>query len=213
MPLARGTITLAHSSALSEHALTNTFHFTTQDDAPATFNLLLAAMKAFYDGGATPLYTFMSSEVAQNGHERTVYNLDEPTPRIPVAHSVWNFPVAPNGDPLPGEVACCVSFQGAAASGVNQARQRGRLFIGRLDKDCASGGRPTAALRTALKDAALALKAASDLAVEWSWVVYSPTAAAQGDPTPFALVDNGWIDDAFDTQRRRGLDPTTRTLW
>jgi hypothetical protein len=26
-------------------------------------------------------------------------------------------------------------------------------------------------------------------------------------------VDNGWIDNAFDTQRRRGQQVSTKTLW
>jgi hypothetical protein len=44
----------------------------------------------------------------------------------------------------------------------------------------------------------------ADSAVKW--VVYSPKLDA------FAEVDNLWVDNAFDTQRRRGERPTARTV-
>ena len=45
------------------------------------------------------------------------------------------------------------------------------------------------------------------------WVVYSPTQRAQGAPqSGYALpVVRVSVDDAYDTQRRRGRAATTRT--
>jgi hypothetical protein len=46
------------------------------------------------------------------------------------------------------------------------------------------------------------------------WVVYSPTSAAVPGAVESDFAHNVghiWVDDAFDTQRRRGVDPTKRT--
>jgi len=51
------------------------------------------------------------------------------------------------------------------------------------------------------------LLAPTETAGGWDWVVYSPT---NGNTVN---VDNGWVDNAFDTQRRRGLAVTARTNW
>jgi len=54
------------------------------------------------------------------------------------------------------------------------------------------------------------LKDASDAATDWAWVVLNGLDATSTTTLP---VDNGWVDNAFDTQRRRGLRPTVRTTF
>lgn len=213
MALIRAQVSFAHTSGLPEDILSNTFHFTTADILAPTLDAVATAVEEFYEAGATPLYTFFSNEMAQNGHVIRLYNLDEPAPRVPLLERAFSLPVAPNGDPLPGEVALVVSFQGTPVSGLNQARRRGRVYVGRLDKDSASAGRPSAALIASAVAAADDLLADSVAAAMWSWAVYSPTDDAAGDPTPFTIVEEGWVDNAFDTQRRRGLAPTARTTF
>lgn len=235
MALVRAQVALAASNGLPEDVTVNTFHFSTGDVASSTLDDIASALTEFYTvvpigppAGANALYSFFSTEVAQNGHVIKFYNLDEDPPRVPMQENTFNLPTAPNGDALPGEVACVLSFQATPQSGLSQARRRGRIFLGRLDKDSSTAGRPSSALMGTLASAGEDLLGLSDGAALWTWIVYSapydgmvrdvdgnlvphPTRSAY--PETFAPVANGWVDNAFDTQRRRGLAATARTLW
>lgn len=220
MALIRAQVILGHLSALPEDQLVNTLYFSTADTASGTLESIKASVKNIYNASTASrpfLCSFFSTEVTQDGHGLKLYNLDEPEPRAPISSDVWSLAVAPNGDPLPGEVACCMSFQAAPESGLIQARRRGRIFIGRLDKDSSTNGRPSDALRTAIVDAGTRLLGDSSAAANWTWVVYSKanpgTATRPAYPATFAPVSNGWVDNAFDTQRRRGVAPTLRTTF
>jgi hypothetical protein len=122
---------------------------------------------------------------------------------------------------LPNEVALCLSYQAVAISGESQARRRGRIFFGPLCNTAntlsATGEcRPSAALVTALCGAAtlLATPAATAAGDLVHWAVYSPTTdLTETIDDAFQDVDNGWVDNSFDTQRRRGRDATARTTW
>jgi len=213
MAIIRAQVGIQHVSALPEDVLVNTLYATVGSLDDVTYDEIKTAIVNLYNAGATPLYTFMSTEVAQNGHTIKLYNMDELPPRVPVKEYSFNLPVAPNGDPLPGEVALVMSFQGDKVSGEAQARKRGRIYLGRFDKDSVTAGRPSAALLNSVDAAGTAFLAASSASAFWSWCVYSPTSDLEGDPTPFTLVTNGWVDNAFDTQRRRGLAPTAKQLF
>jgi hypothetical protein len=47
----------------------------------------------------------------------------------------------------------------------------------------------------------------SNTALGYTWVAYS------GKLGTGTVVTNGWCDNSFDTQRRRGQDPTVRDTW
>jgi hypothetical protein len=99
----------------------------------------------------------------------------------------------------PQEVALCLSFY----AGRNLPRRRGRLYLGPFFAG-EMAGRPSLTQQNRLLDLA------SDLAnlggADVSWRVYSPT---DGGNYP---VSNAWVDNAWDTQRSRGLAPTGRVL-
>jgi hypothetical protein len=116
---------------------------------------------------------------------------------------------------LPSEIALALSFH-ADLTGIPEhsgglrprASRRGRIYLGPF---CNMGvvtdpvtGRtsvPTQ-MQTDIKQAAHALRVA-----EPGWCVWSRKLA---DAFP---VVGGWVDDAWDTQRRRGEDPISRSLW
>lgn len=131
-----------------------------------------------------------------------VYALADPPPREPQA-----FTLAAKGGTaptaLPSEVAVCLSFY----SERNLPRRRGRVYIGPLGTTAlrpgAGAARPAQDLRDHLVLAAQRLGNRGD--VEWG--VVSKAAAA------FYPITNGWVDDAFDTQRRRGEAPTSRIIY
>ncbi len=65
-------------------------------------------------------------------------------------------------------------------------------------------GRPSATQQTALLDLASDLAALGGADV--AWVIYSPT------DNQYRGVTNAWVDNAWDTQRSRGLAPTSRQV-
>jgi hypothetical protein len=42
----------------------------------------------------------------------------------------------------------------------------------------------------------------------WTWIVVSEVAGLND-----VIVTNGWVDNAFDIQRRRGVTPTSRSTF
>jgi hypothetical protein len=113
-------------------------------------------------------------------------------------------------------VACCFSFHAEIESGDIAARKKNRVYLGPLAdgaKTAVTGGvRPTTSWVNDVVAAGAALLAASDLATTWTWQTFSPTqAAATGLISGIDPVVGGWVDNAFDTMRSRGLVKTART--
>ncbi len=219
MAIIRAQVVIKHANAITADSMINNLSFSTADTLQQTLTEIFNATTDVYRGGQAGdrISDFWSDQVAQNGHEVKLYNMDLPKPRVPVFESPWNLSAPPIGDPLPSECAAVLSFQGVGISGSPQARRRGRIFIGGFTKTASNGARPSLQMRNTLKQAGIRLKAASEAAAFWSWIVLSeanpgtPTRPAY--PQTFAVVDNGWVDNAWDTQRRRGLSPTLRDVW
>ena len=199
-------VTLNHDSALPEDVTVNTWSiFTATPKDPVGMASAFAAIKGFYGAIAS----YLSANLSGLGTIKA-YDRADLTPRIPWLTDAVSFTPG-TAAVLPEEVAFCVSFQAAAASGSPQARRRGRIYVGPLGANAGGNGsaanRPVAAFMTAVANAADSVLEASKAASAWNWNVYSE---ADGLGRP---VNNGWVDNAFDTQRRRGLAPTTRTLF
>jgi hypothetical protein len=105
---------------------------------------------------------------------------------------------------LPTEVAVCGSFYADR----NIPRQRGRLYIGPLNLSALdqSTGRPHSGIMNAIAEG---MERITTLGTTLQWVAYS-TVAVGGSWLP---VDNGWVDNAFDIQRRRGIEASSRIVW
>jgi hypothetical protein len=137
-----------------------------------------------------------------------VYFLEDTPPRVP---EIRNLTVtSPTGTGLPQEVALVSSL----VAGRNLPRMRGRFYLGPLASAAATGGasaaaRPTTSAINALVGATSFLAAGivvtgySDLQL----MVLSGTDAVARE------VTGGWVDNEFDTQRRRGTEATDRTTW
>lgn len=114
---------------------------------------------------------------------------------------------------LPAEVAAVVSFHASTNVSMNPARRRGRNYIGPLNTSASDPGDATtpAKLSTGFRAALVAyagdLMAANVAPNAVEWCVYSRT-----EQNMFPVV-GGWVDDAFDTQRRRGQPTNVRTIW
>jgi hypothetical protein len=114
---------------------------------------------------------------------------------------------------MPLEVSACLSYHGSA-EGVPAARQRGRVYIGPLQTQVltVSSGVPEPIMLGELIDTLVTkgqnLAGNGALADDgWHWAVYSRVNELAYN------ITGGWVDNEFDTQRRRQADPTQRVLW
>jgi hypothetical protein len=133
------------------------------------------------------------------GMERTakVYDLEGTPPVLPMA-TVTRHPGQPGTSLVPREIALCLSFAG----GQFQPRQRGRLYLPAwwLTNDPAT--RPDSTMMQRVVDFGGELHDVGGANVDWIvWSRVNQSATA---------VTKWWCDDEWDTQRRRGLRPTTR---
>lgn len=202
-----------YDSGLPSDVMVNTFHFVPVVEAEPTWLAIAGAIHAFYDDTpsaptTSALRTFMSSVLDPATFRVKLYDLAHAKPRTPVLDI--NLPLTAVGSSfVPEEVACVLSFEAEPESGVAQARRRNRIYFGPLHSTAVGqvNGRsaPSVSLTDSLIGAAQDLKAASQAAADWNWVVFSPTANEAS--SPFRC----WVDNALDTQRRRGPDATART--
>jgi hypothetical protein len=186
----------------------NTFAFQWVGSGAPDFETLVLLIDAFYDELGTDVFSNVLA-IATDSHQVKIYDLTDPSPRPPV--HVGYFSQSGGTNPLPAEVAICASFQGIQEAGHPQARRRGRIFIGPLRQATVATGsdgypRISTSARTALATACTDLQANASMS-DWAWCVWS-----RSDDELY-IVNNGWIEDEFDTQRRRGPGPLTRTTW
>lgn len=205
MPIIRAQVTVPAASTVSEDAVTNTWHFTATGVGSTILDEIALALTDFYEDAD-----------AQKGDNQLwasaycrMYNLDDPEPRIPIYDELLALTSAPASTALPPEICACISFNGTYVSGASQARRRGRIYFGPLAATVidTTTGQLAALAVTNLATSAGNLLATSNLASDWAWVVYSPT----GD-TGYPVVE-GWVDNAPDIQRGRGLKATVRTTF
>jgi hypothetical protein len=217
------THTFQGKSGLSEDRFVNTFHALSDEPLlPANFTALVTAIQHFYHPAASNgLSSYLSQELNTIGRTIKVYDLTQAKPRAPIftfVDTAVPFAVIA-GDTMPAEVACCLSYEAVKLSGTPQARRRGRLYLGPFsvlaidNTDANLKSRPKQGMIDIATLAADALRIAMS-AAGFEWSVYSPTidAGDVGDPAAFVPIDHWWMDNAWDTQRRRGAAPTNRTV-
>lgn len=196
------------SSGLPEDRFVHTFAFKPIADASHAdiHAAVVLALRDFYEttnGTAASLETFLGGQIPRTAYDITTYKLSEPVPREPLTSSETFSGNAPASS-LPAEVAVCLSYY----SDRPLPRQRGRIYFGPLASTAvgtlsAGDVRPSANMITALTTAATRLALRTDI----TWGLISK---ASGE---FLTITDGWVDNALDTQRRRGLSPSTRTEW
>lgn len=190
-----------------EDAVTNTWHFfnsSPYEDIDNVRDMLNDFYNEVAPDAPDSISSFYSGLSLTGKWTLKAYNLEDDKPRAPV--QTWT------GDEefgqsaiLPTEVALVQSFQAAQESGLTQARRRNRVYLGPFKAAANNGnGRPDDDLVASMLFAGKQLLIAADTSIRWSWHVYSPTQNAHYP------VSNGWVDNAWDTQRRRGLIYTQR---
>lgn len=196
-------VTLEHDSALPEDRTVNTFSVSIVDADPAAeLASWHSALNDFYQ----LVDQFLSASFSGAGTIKS-YRRADPTPRVPALDTP--ITITPGTTSLAAEVALVMSFQAVRVAGEPQARRRGRIFLGPLfaTANDSATARPSSTLVSSVANAGDGLITASKASTLWEWQVWSQV---DGDGNE---VDNGWVDNAFDTQRRRGLRATTRTTF
>lgn len=206
MPVYQFNSIFAGLSGLPTDQYVNTWHFYTAGTG-ADFDNVRDLLEDFFvtTGSGSPLRTHMPTTL--NLLPRVVgYDLSDPKPRSPVYEETFKVPVTyGTGTALPNEVALCLSFEAKKVSGQPQARRRNRVYLGPFRAQTnAATGRPDVTFLNDVKRQARTLYDAAKASSTWQWVVYSPTDDQHHE------IDHLWCDDAWDTQRRRGLDPAQR---
>ena len=209
-------VTVPYFSGVPSDVMTNVWHFqyVTLAPGPADWVDLATDLTNFYNY----VYAGIANRLTWAPYMRPAdtrikaYNLIDPTPRAPVYDAAMPLSGTPAGSTLiPPEAAVVASFQGDRISGTPQARRRGRVFLGGIGAGFTPAGSsayPTlgvttaASICTAMENLSLGTTANG-----WTWQVWSRVSSAA---TP---VTNGWVDNAIDTQRRRGNAPTVRSTW
>lgn len=194
---------------------TNTWHIAnragqTREDAVDNF---VADLNTFYQAIDSTMGGFVNASVP---HWRA-YDISEDKPRVPFREGDLTALSSSGSSQAPTELAICLSYRGVYASGQSPRRRRGRIYLGPWSTsaiDATAAGRVAAATKTAIVDAADALQAAAAADPAYMWVVYSRVSdPAEEGVVGFWEVTQGWVDNAFDIQRRRGLSSSSRTTF
>jgi len=219
MPDILATVTMPFTTGLPEDVAINTFAFADTNDPGLTADItdLLVDFYTF-DVGGLNIGNFISEVVDRNTNACKVElaEIVDAGPTVDVGPIFYTdtFTMTPANDgsgavSLPLEVAVVNSVRNSDGAG-SVARRRGRQYIGPLDMSAINTTGPyplvASALIALLSNRSDALQAASVVA-DCPWSVWSRTAG-----TLFP-IDSGFIDNEFDTQRRRGVDATARTSW
>ena len=197
-------------SHLAEDNYVNNWHFRHQFTPVSDFDNVRDMIRDFYTATAADqqntILSHMTSRTISGKWTIKAYDLNDPKPRYPVYEDTGQAEVA-SGAALPTENSCVFSFQAERVAGEVQARRRNRVYLGPFDVPSNEDAYVDGQLVEDVLFAAKGLLNASNSAATWKWNIYSPTTNECWD------ILNGWVDNGWDTQRRRGKAATARGIF
>ncbi len=197
----------------------NSFHFTTPSPVVLQSELddVVAALKEFYDTPVQSAFSLSSvglllagDDVSTQLRRIKIRKRQAVKPEPTLEEHEYNTSTGSASGAFPHEVAVVLSYRGVVGAGAVQRRRRGRIYLGPLSnqvgfsENSAGDIRPTPSARSTIAAAAARMQNRTGPAI---WSTYSEV-----DQTASPVLD-GWVDNAYDTQRRRGTKATSRTLW
>lgn len=217
----RAKVTVPHGTGLPSLAVVNTWSLMSFDPASreGAADDFTTALTTFY----TTLKANLASYMSWNEGTIEYVDLGDAKPRVPFQTDALNLgTLSSAGEDMPPEVAICLSFRGATGSGLNAKRRRGRIYVGPLQLNSAEHYVVPTSLVDGVANAASVFMGAT----YFKWAVHSPSTfhgvpygesiKDYPDEIPSALDDSfvevvsHWVDNEFDTQRRRGVPATYR---
>jgi len=216
------TVRLPYTTGLPDDVAINTFAFHSDETTWTTTADLTDAIVAFYNAtqSNTNEVSGMISEVVSRTTSACSVSLAEiidagPTVDIGPVEYIDTFTLGAAGQgsttvSLPLEVSVVSSFRNVSGTGP-VARRRGRIFLGPLDISTLDTGGPYPLVQVGTT---AALAEATETLAGSAWGVdnfqLSVWSRANGSLQP---VEAGFVNNEFDTQRRRAADATARTSW
>lgn len=215
MVLMRVDAVIPFFSGLPRDVIVNTFHF---EEATLDKTQFAASMPPllgkFYDTIYGATNTGRANYLDWLNMKFRVFDLSEPSPRVPVeAPSPFATPGS-GASTLPTEVAVVASFQSIGLPGEVYQRRYNRVFLGGLmttvmnPSAAAQFPEITTVFRNKVNLAMLELQQAAP-GPGTLWVQVSRA----GGSIRTLAVSGGWTDNSPDTQRRRSVDATARSTW
>lgn len=200
---------------IPEDVAINTFHFELSDTENLTHHASAAnRIDNFFTSSTAPMVNALTTYLASyintaTGNDIRTYNIDDPKPRAPRYTRSMTKASPLNTANLPFEVAICGSFKANPISGIPAGRLRNRVYIGPLNLGAVTTtanlpSRPASVLQGDITRSFTRLKAGDTADVVWCG--YSRTANIGWEP------EVGWVDNEWDTQRRRGQESTSRVV-
>lgn len=231
MAVLKAVVELTHVSGLPKDSSEQQFIFSTDHTYPydasvtAINNFLLDFYNAPHGPASQTLASFISQSMSRvvstsHIHFYDITTVLDGSPAGSPFHTssfTLSTPTAATQE-LPAEVACVLSYHASYQTlperGPNNTRprqrKRGRIFIGPLNTSAVGttiAGRVTVHQNFQETLAACAATLMGQPIADARWVQWSRV------NRDYWLVVGGHIDDAFDTQRRRGEDADNRKLW
>lgn len=222
----RAQVSVPHDSGLPEDAVMNVWHYmiTGSGDRTVIAGNFTAQLDAFY----TAIVTYLSDAYDWNQVSVKHFDFLDSRPRVPfLTNTITAGSPASTNYQWPTDVALCLSFQGAPESGANMRRRRGRVYLGPFQFVAADqpmlGSGTADAIAAAANTSFLAGSPAEKLAVYSPYTHHGVPVGTKLTkdmpeipdflPDSFHPVTKLWVDNAFDTQRRRGWKPTYRKIY
>lgn len=216
-------------SGLPKDIFENVLNFNTSGAiTPDMLGTIAIKIVDFYtlNTGSGAVGSFLSGMISPHRGLIKMYDRAAASPRPVLATATFTMPSPGSSPDLPAECAVCLSY----FTDRNAPRHRGRIFLGPLNGAANDNGNVANGFVAVLRASALRLvtvvssagfTAANALITartgipavpvqtvpDTEWALYSPTAATS------VAIQHGWVDNAFDTQRRRGIAPTVRSTW
>jgi hypothetical protein len=233
--LYQAVVQLVRTSGLPEDTVENVFHFkgdplggTVASEAADIATMLKSFYNDTFESASTDVANYIGRQIsrAANVCKVVVYHKDDfdrdtlfGSPDHTLSFTL--DPAQASTTEFPSEVAICCSFHGdltdvpetvGTPPNVTRpaARRRGRLYIGPLNSAASAGGGATpdpltsANVQNAL-GRALRMLRSDDSPTRWG--IWSKA------DEEFYEIEGGYIDQAFDTQRRRGVASSARISW
>lgn len=167
------------------------------------------ALQTFYNS----ISGIFTADINHSLVRMKTFDLDDPKPRIPLVDELKPFSGTGSSASLPHELCIVLSFNSVFQSGVKPSHRRGRVFLGPINQSHISSGSPDAKIlsttRTLIATAAGVLRTGPTPDQGWFWRTRSSYPASNSSPH----VVNGYVDDAWDIQRRRGTLASARTTF
>lgn len=228
-------IQLPFTSGLPEDVAQNTIFFgctnagsSHDEDADDLLPYLASVFNDVLTGATLALDELIGDQVTRdaNGCDLVFYFDDgDPTTGLwgsPVAMRSFTMGASGTGNPLPAEVSLALSFHGDLTNVPETApnpdgpvpptirpaaRRRGRIYIGPLMAIAGTTGASNDLVPTSAAKNTWSAVGAHLIDNVPSGFVWDIVSKAGGE---VHVVTGGYVDDAFDTQRRRGSAPTSR---